>query len=141
MQLLESLASAYHQLRTFAYELYRKNSFKTWGDYAKFSGSPVRYPGVNSLPDAYTRSLLIGVSVTLREGRSVSWGFDLLWSPTQWMVTSEIELATEDEDVTIRQFPNRSALSIADCIVCIQEATSELIATEDTLSNPRILGN
>jgi hypothetical protein len=57
------------------------------------------------------------------------------------MVTSEIELETEDENFTIRRFPNRSALSIADCISNIEAATAELLASEDALSNPRILGS
>lgn len=141
VQILEALASAYHRLRSFGYQVYLKNSLKMWDSSSLFSGSPSRFHHNDSPPETFSRCLPIGVHVTPQDGRSVIWGLHLLWTPTRWTVSADIELETDDESIRILGFPDRSSQTIGDCIAHIQEATSDLITSEKVLSDPRIAGN
>ncbi len=141
VEILESLASAYHRLRSFGYEMYRKNSLETWASSALFSGSPFTIHHENSAPEVFSRCLPVGVHVKLRDGRSVEWGLELLWDRARWTVSAEIRLETTDESILIHEFPVRSSRTIGDCVEHIQELTGELVAREDILSDPRIAGN
>jgi hypothetical protein len=50
------------------------------------------------------------------------------------------ELVAEDESILIRKFPDRFAASIGECIANIEEAVTDLVKSEDALSDPRISG-
>ena len=138
-RLLESLAVAHNRLVSFGARLCVQYKLKKWASNNLWFGAGASRLNVEGSETECTRSLGDGVYVVLQDGRWIVWGLGLYWDASRWIVGGEIELESMDGDSrSIRAFSFRSARTIDECILLIEQVTDSIVASEDVLADPRI---
>jgi hypothetical protein len=74
------------------------------------------------------------VDIELRNGKAVAWWLEVNWDDEQWVIESCVLLndnQPRSTQETIKEFPNRTAETLDECIEQLLQATSELVNDAD----------
>jgi hypothetical protein len=76
------------------------------------------------------------VDVELRNGKAVAWWLEVNWNDEQWTIESRVLLndnQPQSVQEVIREFPDRIAETLNECIEQLSQATADLVNSADSI--------
>lgn len=71
------------------------------------------------------------VDAELRNGKALCWWMDAYWKEKQWVIECSIFVQTDEGQQVVKEFPEKTALSIEEFVSRLDEATRELVSNTD----------
>jgi hypothetical protein len=76
------------------------------------------------------------VDIELRNGKAVAWWLEVNWNDEQWTIESRVLLndnQPQSVQEVIREFPDRIAETLNECIEQLSQATADLVNSADSI--------
>jgi hypothetical protein len=67
------------------------------------------------------------VDVALKNDKAIWWALDVHWDEEKWLIESRVEIPGDSYPNILKQFPDRTAITIDEFVHQLKEATSELL--------------
>jgi hypothetical protein len=74
------------------------------------------------------------VDAELRNGKAMAWWLEARWNESLWTIESRVLVNDDQGQYTFREFPERTAETLDDCIAQLALATTELIDSGDAVA-------
>jgi len=75
------------------------------------------------------------VDVALTNEKAIWWALDVHWDEEKWFIESRVELLGDHGPNILKEFPNRTALTIDEFVDQLKEATSQLLESADLVKS------